>query len=92
MQRQPYRIGANIFIPGWVGHVFETHPLDGKCLSEYLCIICDGGLSNCIVCGLAEGALTTECPGVDCRHLSDTIYNDGYDFREGAWTTRRRKR
>lgn len=27
------------------------------------CILCNGGLSKCIICGAAEGELLTFCPG-----------------------------
>ena len=49
------------------------------------CPICEGGLAVCKVCGLAEGELTTECPGVpSCEH-SEAICAGLKDFRDGAW-------
>lgn len=50
------------------------------------CNVCDGGLAICRVCGLAEGCLTTDCPGEDVyvdRH--DDVYSGKIDYRNGQW-------
>lgn len=50
------------------------------------CPICDGGLFWCAECGLAEGELTTECPGfkVD-MDVAEKCYNGKLDFIDGDW-------
>jgi len=85
MQRPMYVRFGEILVPRFVGHIFRRHPLDGPCSVDYNCYICDGGLAECIVCENYEGALTTECPGVRSVHLSDAIYNNGLDFKNGIW-------
>jgi hypothetical protein len=54
--------------------------------NETHCPVCDGGLFICARCGLIEGSLTSECPGVEswCEN-GDAIYNGYRDFRGGAW-------
>lgn len=63
--------------------------LDGKscnCKKEGNCMICDGGLAICKICGLYEGSLTTECPSYDCyKDKSDDVYAGKIDFRDGKW-------
>ena len=50
------------------------------------CPICDGGLYICSVCGLAEGSLTTDCPGYQCfSEKNKDVYEGRIDFRDGAW-------
>lgn len=50
------------------------------------CFLCDGGLSVCTVCGLGEGALTTDCPQARCAEdLGAAIYAGKLDFRGGRW-------
>jgi hypothetical protein len=52
---------------------------------------CGGGcnlctLAVCKVCGLLEGALTTDCPGVDCwNERNEDVYAGRIDFVDGAW-------
>ena len=56
------------------------------CLSiDTFCPICEGGLVLCSICKLAEGSLTTECPGEDSLKRLDAVYNQYIDFREGRW-------
>lgn len=45
-------------------HILKT-PADCDCNGEGHCVICDGGLAHCKVCGLGEVQLdeTPECPG-----------------------------
>jgi hypothetical protein len=43
-----------------IEHVLETHT---KCQRSN-CMVCDGGLSICTVCGGFEGSLLDSCPGV----------------------------
>jgi hypothetical protein len=44
-----------------IKHQFMT-PEECTCSDDYYCIVCDGGLAFCKVCGLVEGSLTTDCP------------------------------
>jgi len=63
-------------------HVYLKHK---NCLLNY-CPICDGRLAECTVCGLVEGALTSECPGVQCfMEKSDDVYQGKIDYVNGAW-------
>lgn len=63
-------------------HTWENHQ---NC-ERSCCPICEGGLSVCTVCGLAEGSLTTHCPGLNVFHdKSNDIYNGKIDFKDGAW-------
>lgn len=57
----------------------------GNC-EEFHCPICDGGLEVCSVCGGAEGALPTECPGTRMNaDLQDRVYAGLADFKDGKW-------
>ena len=61
-------------------HTFHTCKYDE-------CRICNSGLAWCLVCGGAEGSLTTECCG---RMITEEeeyrIYNLGkLDFKNGVW-------
>ena len=50
------------------------------------CQICDGSLFSCDVCGSAEGATTSECPGR--RMTGDElkyVYEGLLDFKGGTW-------
>lgn len=50
------------------------------------CLICDGGLAICSVCGGAEGALTTDCPGIQLESYQlDSIHNGDIDFINEKW-------
>jgi len=63
-------------------HQYEKH--EPSC--EQHCPICDGGLCHCVVCGGAEGTLTTECPGVRVSEaMHDSVYAGRLDFRDGQW-------
>lgn len=55
------------------------------CINEDFCCICEGGLIICSVCGLAEGSLTTECPGETSANRIDAVYNGYIDFKDGRW-------
>jgi len=66
-------------------HKFEEHKA-GECTREGHCVICDGGLKVCEICGCAEGSLATECPGYRCYVThSDLIYDGKVDFINGKW-------
>lgn len=66
-------------------HRYEKHE---NCTCEGHCMICDGGLSFCTVCGCIEGSLATECPGFDCWTThGDRIYSGEIDFKGGVWVT-----
>lgn len=50
------------------------------------CMICEGGLSRCTVCGGAEGSLPTHCPGTRMSALMEaSVYRGDADFRDGEW-------
>jgi hypothetical protein len=56
-----------------------------RCTRER-CIICEGGLGCCTVCGGAEGSLPTECPGeLMPPHVQDAVYDEQIDFSRGRW-------
>lgn len=64
-------------------HVFVKHE---SCTKDS-CMICDGGLGLCTVCGCLEGQLATECPGFDVgQEVGDLIYRGVVDFKDGGWT------
>lgn len=50
------------------------------------CMVCDGGLSLCKVCGALEGALPTQCPKKQMTYeeLND-VHRGLLDFRRGNW-------
>lgn len=63
-------------------HVWETH----KECDRIACPVCEGGLSICTRCGLIEGSLTTECPGVPSwAEHGDKVYAGKEDFIAGEW-------
>lgn len=63
-------------------HTFETH--ENCHLTS--CMICDGGLGLCKVCGCLEGQLATECPGFDIgSEVGDLIWKGKADFINGEW-------
>ena len=65
-----------------MNHIFETHINCEK--SD--CPVCDGGLDICIVCGLVEGSLTTDCPGYSCwAEKNENVYQGKEDFKYGQW-------
>ena len=69
------------------GHVAEKHE---NCKTPY-CQICEGGLTICNRCGLAEGSLTTHCPGVESYAAhGDAVYAGKEDFFNGQWVSGRR--
>ncbi len=53
---------------------------------ETHCPVCDGGLYICEVCGLIEGSLTTDCPGVESWcNKNELIYKGLLDYKNGEW-------
>lgn len=63
-------------------HSYETHT---NC-QQRACMVCDGGLAICTVCGCIEGSLATECPGYNCYAThGDRIYAGEIDFVDGEW-------
>lgn len=70
-------------------HAFMTHAEDcspsDPCNSSGMCRWADKGLACCRICGLAEGALTVHCPGVDASRLADDVYGRNLDFVGGEW-------
>lgn len=67
-------------------HNFKT-PEECKC-EEGNCPICIGGLGICKVCGLAEGELTTDCPGEDSRSMGEATYSGNLDYVGGKWVSK----
>ena len=57
-----------------------------NCERDY-CPTCDGALFQCKNCRLAEGSLTTECPGSSpiSEEKEAAIYGGYLDFKEGEW-------
>jgi len=50
------------------------------------CIVCDGGLGICKVCGCIEASLAKECPGFQCYEThGEAIYTGYIDFMDGHW-------
>lgn len=67
-----------------VGHVWADHKR-GECQTGG-CIICDGGLSICKVCGGGEGALTTHCPHERMTpEQIDLVYMGKLDYFDSQW-------
>jgi hypothetical protein len=66
-------------------HVPVTHgPECGQ--TNRLCPICDGGLFLCVVCNLAEGELTTDCPGSKCgAAIGEHVMQGRLDFVGDSW-------
>ena len=63
-------------------HTYVKHE---NCQNPY-CMICDGGLALCEVCGGLEGGLPSECPGERMSNeTQDKVYRGEIDFRNGAW-------
>lgn len=70
------------------GHVLTVHSVEEQkhCRDISHCVVCDGGLAICRVCGAGEGGLTTECPGYRvCFDASERVYKGQIDFRGGKW-------
>lgn len=54
------------------------------------CMVCEGGLALCVVCGGAEGSMPSDCPGHRMEpEVQDAVYAGevDYDRREG-WVQR----
>lgn len=67
-------------------HLF-IESVNCNCTGGPGCMICDGGLGLCSLCGLLEGSLTTECPGTKCYDThSERVYAGEIDFVRGEWT------
>lgn len=63
-------------------HKYAVHE---DCHIDY-CMICEGGLAVCEICGGLEGALPTDCP--ETRMTKDQIdqtYEGKLDFQNGKW-------
>ena len=60
--------------------------LEHKNCTEWNCPICDGGLALCVICGGAEGSLTTECCGRKLtKDEQKLIMNGALDFQDNRW-------
>lgn len=69
-------------------HVYVEPKDHDHSKDEYFrsCMICDGGLALCKVCGGIEGALPSECPGTKMTSIQiEHVYAGDIDFRNGAW-------
>lgn len=72
-----------------VAHVLATHATAcGGADHPARCPWDDGGLASCMVCGLAEGSLTTDCPETRAT-IIDEVYAGRLDFVGGRWVTPR---
>lgn len=50
------------------------------------CHICDGGLFQCVLCGLVEVELTTDCCGQQIgKFTCDRIMEGKLNYRNGSW-------
>ena len=55
---------------------------------DYSCPYCVGGLASCIICGGAEGELTTDCCGHKLtQEIHDKVYAGKTDFKNHHWQT-----
>ena len=71
-------------------HIWAYHK-PGECTNPESCQICDGGLGLCVVCGGAEGELTTDCYGSRLnQHILDAVYKGGLDYKDSSWYLRER--
>jgi hypothetical protein len=71
-------------------HIFYK-PEDCNCIEKIHCPICEGGLAMCKICKLAEGSLTTDCPGEIVDYETETkILRGELDYREdeGGWVNK----
>lgn len=74
---------------------FPRHRLVGRdvpcsCSLDVHCMICDGGLSLCMVCGGAEASMPTDCPGSRMGDLTARGVESGaldYRVRTGWYAT-----
>lgn len=68
-------------------HVFINHGDNCPHADNESCPVCDGGLSICKVCSGAEGALTTDCPGIRITSQQiEQVYAGKLDFIGHSWT------
>ena len=69
-------------------HDYHDCKRDGCSPDEERCNFCRGGLSACVICLGAEGALPTECPGekMSMGQIED-VYSGKVDFVNGSWGT-----
>lgn len=67
-------------------HKYEEHTNCQDVNEGRNCNICLGGLSICAVCGLGEGPLTDDCPGVPVPYWAEKLSYAGFlNFRNGMW-------
>jgi hypothetical protein len=58
---------------------------------EMECTTCGGALTICMVCGGADIALTSECPGRPLLLTELALVCDGaLDFKDGRWISTQR--
>ncbi len=66
-------------------HKFEDCPESG-CEYPIRCGWCEGSESHCTECGLAEGILTKECPGVMApERTQQRVMDNEIDYVDGSW-------
>lgn len=59
------------------------------CEETSRCPVCAWGCQQCETCGLAEGWLTTECPGVPVPYTAGELVAQGkLDFIGGKWVNK----
>lgn len=62
-------------------HLRATHE---DCPDPATCFLC--GVFICGICGLAEGSLTTDCPGFSVSYnFMEAVLSGDLDFVNGAW-------
>lgn len=64
----------------------QSHTLH-RC-EDQECMVCNGGLALCTVCGGGEASLPTHCPGrkMTARE-SDEVQAGQLDFKNGQWSS-----
>lgn len=66
-------------------HIFVVHK---DCQIDY-CMICEGGLALCEICGGLEGGLPSECPGEPMStETQEKVYAGELDFVGEEWVTK----
>lgn len=70
--------------PGYKVHLWHG-PSNCECPHDR-CVVCDGGLGSCVVCGQGECEITTDCPGESPpEHLRVATCAGYIDFWSGVW-------
>lgn len=67
-------------------HKFLGADVPCDCDKDGHCMICDGGLSHCVVCHGAESDLPTDCTGKQMTTDQRIGVANGDDFKDGKWS------